>query len=70
MNFKDLEGSGHSFKVLFQHLPGTEENHKKPQSGQLVSGLRFVPENSEIQSRSLSHSTTTFGIVHLLSCTY
>jgi hypothetical protein len=34
------------FKALSWHLLGeTEENHKKPQSGQLVSGPRFeTPE--------------------------
>jgi hypothetical protein len=40
---------------------GTEENHEKPQSGQPVSGPRFEPGTSWIQSRSANHSTTTFG---------
>jgi hypothetical protein len=31
-----------SFKILFQYLPGgTNENHEKLQSGQLVSKLKF-----------------------------
>jgi hypothetical protein len=36
-------------EVLSQHLPeGTEEDHEKPQLGQLVSRLRFEPRASQI----------------------
>jgi hypothetical protein len=50
------------FKVLSWYLPGrTDENHEKLQSGWPVSGLRFKPGTSQIRSRSVHHSTTTFG---------
>jgi hypothetical protein len=45
---KDLEGSGNDLiKVLYQHLPGgNEENHVKHQSGSVVSWPRFEPNIS------------------------
>jgi hypothetical protein len=56
-----VEGSGCSliFRVMSQHLPGgTEKNHEEPQSRWLISGPRF---ESGTSSRSVNHSTTTFG---------
>jgi hypothetical protein len=44
-------------KILSRHLPGgTEKKHKKPQSGEPLSGLRFEPDTFQIQSRSAKHS--------------
>jgi hypothetical protein len=40
------------FKVLSYNLPGgTEENHEKPQSGQLVSWWRFGHHLNESQKQ-------------------
>jgi hypothetical protein len=39
-----VEGSSHGQMKGTMHLSGeTEANHEKPQSGQLVSRLRFIP---------------------------
>lgn len=44
------------------HLSGrTEENHNKPESQQLVSGLRFEPGTPNKQSRSAT-CLTMFGV--------
>jgi hypothetical protein len=49
------------FKVLRPHFPWrTEANHERPQSGQLVSGLRFEAWTSGIW-RSVNYLTTMFG---------
>jgi hypothetical protein len=47
---KDLEGKGGGIiEVLYRHLSeGTEGNHKKPQSRQLVSLPRFEPNTCTI----------------------
>jgi hypothetical protein len=51
-----------NLKVLFRYVPGgAKKNHEKPQSGYPVSGPRFEPVNSQIRSRSVNNSTTTFG---------
>jgi hypothetical protein len=49
MNWKGLrrKRSWLNFKVLSQHFPGgAEENHKKSQSEQAISRLRFEPGTS------------------------
>jgi hypothetical protein len=38
-----------------------EENHRKPQLIYQVSGLRFEPRTSQIQSRSVNHYLMIFG---------
>jgi hypothetical protein len=50
------------FKVISRHSPGgTEKNHENPRSSWPVSGPTFEPGTSRIRSRSVKHSTTTFG---------
>jgi hypothetical protein len=50
-----------NFKALSRHSPGgTEENHKKYQPEQSVSGPRFETGTSRIRSRSVNHSTPDF----------
>jgi hypothetical protein len=45
------------FKALHRHFHGdTEENYEKSRSGYPVSGPRFEPRNSRLQSRSTNHS--------------
>jgi hypothetical protein len=50
------------FKVLSWHLPGRTRKTTKNLSGYSVSGPRFEPGTSRIQSRNANHSTTTFGL--------
>jgi len=47
-------------------LGGTEENHKKPKSGQLVSWLRLKPGNSQIQSKRKIFTCKVSGSVQFL----
>jgi hypothetical protein len=50
-----------SVKVLPRYLPGgTEERHRKLQSGQPVSWPKFELRTSRIQIRNVNHSTMTF----------
>jgi hypothetical protein len=52
-----------TFEVLSQNLTReTEENHIKPWSGQLISGLRFKSWTSRIASAN--HSTVMFSEKH------
>jgi hypothetical protein len=57
---KNLKGilrkqSWSNFKALPRHLPGgTEEVYEKPQSGLPVSGPRFEPGTSRIQTGVLT----------------
>jgi hypothetical protein len=59
------KGSG---DLILRHYANTGlgglKNHKKPQSGQPVSGPGFKTGTSRIRTRSANnHSTTTFGSV-------
>jgi hypothetical protein len=45
------------FQVLSRHLPGwTEENHKKPQTGQPVFEPRYKPRNPKHEAAVTSCS--------------
>jgi hypothetical protein len=65
MNWKEFgrKQSWHNFKTLSQHLlGGTEENHKNLTEDSRLPGPRFEPGTSGKRSRSVTHSTTTFGL--------
>jgi hypothetical protein len=50
--------SSPNFKLLTRHSPGgTEEGHEKPQ----LEWPKFESGTSRIRSRSVNHSTLTFG---------
>jgi hypothetical protein len=59
---KDLDRSGRGLiQVPSRHLlEGTDTNYGEPQSGQLVSQLRFDPGASQIQVLSVTHRTSLF----------
>jgi hypothetical protein len=51
-----------NFKVLYLRSPGgTEENHKNLYQDSMSPGPRLEPWTSRIRSRSVNHSTKTFG---------
>jgi hypothetical protein len=51
-----------NFKVLSRHSPeGTEENHENLNQNSQLLGPRFEPKTSGIRSRTVNHSTLTFG---------
>jgi hypothetical protein len=63
--------SGNALRLLFERYPvcisaGLQTVvTEKPQSGQLVSGPKFEPGTSGIQSRRANHSSATFGYIHM-----
>jgi hypothetical protein len=64
MNWKGFgrKRSRPAFKVLSRHSPGgTEENHETLNRDSRLPGPRYEPRTSRIESRSVNHSTTTFG---------
>jgi hypothetical protein len=64
MNWKGLgrKQPWPNLKLLSRHSPGgTEEYHKKSQSGETVSGPRFEPGTFRIRSKSANHSTVMYG---------
>jgi hypothetical protein len=65
MNWKGLVGSGHGliFKALSRNSPGgIEERHEKSQSGYPFAGAEILTREFLIRSRSVNHSTMTFGV--------
>jgi hypothetical protein len=51
-----------NFKVLTRHSPeGTEKTMKDLNQDSRSPGMRIEPGTSQIRSRSVNHSTTTFG---------
>jgi hypothetical protein len=61
---KEWQGSGRGLILsTVPNLPGeTEEHHEKFPSEYTVSELKFEPGTSRIRSRSVNHSTKTFGV--------
>jgi hypothetical protein len=58
----DRKRSWLNFKILFQDSPGgTEENHESPQSGKPDARAENRTRDNRIRSRSITHSTRTFG---------
>jgi hypothetical protein len=55
------------FKLLFRKSPGgTEENHENLNQDSRSPGPRIETGTFRIRSRSVNHSTTTFGSAVLI----
>jgi hypothetical protein len=72
MNWKGFgrKRSWPNFKVISRNsLGGTEENYENLNQGSRSPDPRFEPGISRIRSKSVNHSTTTFGMkIYTLYC--